>query len=714
MLLGAPPTPDYQSYRDNPTEPAKEQIAAFAKLHSKEQSGAIANFVLGITAFTQKNYTESQQYLQSAQPQLPRLADYIAYYIAASKAQSNDDAGIIAELSPVHSINSPLVPQSTLLEAKALIHTKSYLEAIKTLRAHFGALPQPDGDLTLAQAYEGQGEKAQAAALYQRVYFTRPATPQAVDAASAIERLKAAMGKEYPPPVPQQVLTRGDQWLAHKQFIKAHQEFKEMLPRLTGVEHDQALVRMGAAELLGGNAPAGIKYLKSLHLARSEADAERDYYLGDAGLADLEKHYPDSPWRLKSLIALGNSYMKDHQVDRALPLFRTAAAKFPPDPVTAQVHWQVAWQAYLVRANDAVALMKEQFTKYPEDQRAASALYFLGRLYEEASDTASARACYERLRTVFPHYYYGTLGAARLEDPGLSPVPPSPELVQALDQVKFPRPHQIVEEVPTPATTARIERARLLTSAGFPDWAETEMRFGANTDGQRHLLAMELAKSDPTLALSLRHMKVLTPEYLTLDYDLAPKEFWGYLFPFPLQQELEKAAKESNLDPYLVAGLIRQESEFNPTVISRAHAFGLMQLVPATGGMLARKEGIVPFNSTMLFDPRVNLKLGTTYLRAQLDRWNGSLEQTLAAYNAGPGRVQQWTANTHFREPAEFVESIPFTETREYVQSVLRNAAVYRQLYEARTPPPQPQNALTSTHVSAPAPKRPVARKRAG
>lgn len=294
-LLAAPPLPDYQSYRDNPTPPAKEQIDAYAKAHTKEQSGGIANFVLGIAAFTQKNFTESQQYLEAAQPQLPQLADYIAYYIAACKAQVNDDAGIVTGLSTVRKMNGPLVPQSTLLEAKALIHTKAYLEAIKILRAHFGALPQPDGDLTLAQAYEGQGERAQAAALYQRVYYTKPATPQAVDAASAIERLKSAMGKEYPPPVPQQVLTRGDQWLAKKQFIKAHEEFKDMLPQLTGVEHDQALVRMGAAELLGGNAPAGLKYLKSLHLAHSEADAERNYYLGEAGLPDLEKHYPESP-----------------------------------------------------------------------------------------------------------------------------------------------------------------------------------------------------------------------------------------------------------------------------------------------------------------------------------------------------------------------------------------------------------------------------------
>ena len=711
----APLLPDLKSYRDNPSLPAKDQIAVYAKLHAKDQSGSLAYFALGMTAFSQKNYTDAQQYLQAAQPQLPHLSDYIAYYIAQCKAQWNDDAGVASELAAIHGVTSPLTPQATILEAKSLIRTKSYLEAIKLLRDRFSALPQPDGDETLAQAYEAQGERVQAAALYQRVYYTRPATVLAVDAATALERLEASMGKEYPPPVPQQMLKRGDEWLARKLYPKARQEFLDMLPALgNGIEREQAAVRFGAADLLGGNPAAATKYLKALHLARSEADAERDFYLGEAGLSDLERHYPQSPWLLKSLVALGNAYMKDHDTEHALALFRIASVKFPPDAVTALCHWQVSWQAYLSRAPEAAALMKEQLTRYPDDHRAASALYFLGRLSEESGDIAAARAYYERVQTVFPHFYYGTLGAGRLSDLTLPPVPPSPEIIQALDQVKFAPARQIVDEPASPATIAHIERARLLLSAGFPDWAETEIRYGAATDGQRHLLALELAKSDPTLALGLRHMKVLTPEYLTLNYDHAPSEVWGYLFPLPLREDLEKAARESNLDPFLVAGLIRQESEFNPAVVSHANAFGLMQLLPSTGGMLARKQGIGPFTANMLFDPVVNLKLGTSYLRTQLDRFNGSLEQTLAAYNAGPGRVLQWTANAHYREPAEFVESIPFTETREYVQSVIRNAAVYRQLYTARTPPPQPQNALTSTHVSAPAPKRPVARKRAG
>ncbi len=169
-------------------------------------------------------------------------------------------------------------------------------------------------------------------------------------------------------------------------------------------------------------------------------------------------------------------------------------------------------------------------------------------------------------------------------------------------------------------------------------------------------------------------------------------------FPCRIAKACEASARAQNLDPYLVAGLIRQESEFNPTVISHANAWGLMQLIPATGRMMANKQGISGFQNNMLLQPETSLQLGSTYLRTQIDKWNGNLEQTLAAYNAGPGRVVDWLAVRQYREPAEFVESIPFNETREYVQAVLRNAFIYRQLYDGKAALPS----LLHAHVATP------------
>ncbi|MBZ5629813.1 MAG: lytic transglycosylase domain-containing protein, partial [Acidobacteriia bacterium] len=159
------------------------------------------------------------------------------------------------------------------------------------------------------------------------------------------------------------------------------------------------------------------------------------------------------------------------------------------------------------------------------------------------------------------------------------------------------------------------------------------------------------------------------------------RPYWEDLFPRPWWTDLKKYSSSNGLDPFLVASLIRQESEFNPEAISHANAFGLMQVLPSTGKTLARSMKVRGFSSAQLLAPNFNLQLGTRYFRELVDHFNGHVEYALAAYNAGSDRVEAWLANGKYRDPQEFVESIPFTETREYVQSVMRNATVYKRLY---------------------------------
>jgi soluble lytic murein transglycosylase len=231
------------------------------------------------------------------------------------------------------------------------------------------------------------------------------------------------------------------------------------------------------------------------------------------------------------------------------------------------------------------------------------------------------------------------------------------------------------------ATEARIERSRLLRSAGLNDLADAELRFGMRTDGQPALLAMELAASAGAPHQAMRIMKSTSPEYLNMPVPAAPRKFWELLFPLPYKADVVRTARERDLDPYLLAGLIRQESEFDPQALSRSKAYGLTQVRPATGRQFARKAGVSKVTTRLLYQPAANLKIGSSILRSMLDQQGGKVEQTLAAYNAGPHKVVEWMAWSAYREPAEFVESIPFTETRDYVQAVLRNAEMYRRLY---------------------------------
>jgi len=169
---------------------------------------------------------------------------------------------------------------------------------------------------------------------------------------------------------------------------------------------------------------------------------------------------------------------------------------------------------------------------------------------------------------------------------------------------------------------------------------------------------------------------------------------------------MSREASRNHLDPMLVAGLIRQESLFQPNAVSYTGCcLGLMQVLPKTGVTLAR--GLkMRFTRSQLFDPDYNLRLGTYYLSKLFEMYR-TPEEVVAAYNAGETRVDSWTLGHSYREPPEFVESIPFTQTRDYVQIVLRNAELYRRIYietkAQQLPPAKPSLPAGKAVVSRPA-----------
>ena len=189
-------------------------------------------------------------------------------------------------------------------------------------------------------------------------------------------------------------------------------------------------------------------------------------------------------------------------------------------------------------------------------------------------------------------------------------------------------------------------------------------------------------------------MKRAYPEWVGEAGDRLPSEVWQILFPLRYDRELRLAAQEEGVDPALVAALILQESSFDAGALSRAGARGLMQVMPATGRTIARAKG-QRYRRAALHDPETSLDFGTHYLRQMSERFSGAAEKVLAAYNAGPHRVDAWTAQRGELTPEEFTESIPFSETRTYVMIVLANREQYRRLYGLvrTTPPPASEGA---------------------
>ena len=236
-----------------------------------------------------------------------------------------------------------------------------------------------------------------------------------------------------------------------------------------------------------------------------------------------------------------------------------------------------------------------------------------------------------------------------------------------------------------PDDNLRVERARLLSNGALADMAVRELQAAASQEGgawappEMARVYQDGGRYDRAIEI----MKRSTPNYFAVDIPDLPRPYWEALFPKAYWNDLRKYSIANGLDPYLVASLIRQESEFNALALSRVSAVGLMQLMPKTGKTVAKQVKLKGYNNGQLFTPAINLQLGTHYFKEMVNKYNGQFEYALAAYNAGTDRVGDWLGQGHYRDAQEFVESIPFTETREYVQAILRNANVYRKLYGA-------------------------------
>ena len=677
-----------RAYRETPSVPRRAAIESYAAAHPKE--APLARLALGIAAYESRDFPGAIASLRKTQPSLAPIADYTAYYLAAARVESKDLDGIAAGLRPVYSgeVASPFAGRAWILQARAEKDDAAG-NAVKLLRDHYAELPQPEGDVNLADCYLAAGDRAHAAEIYQRIVSQYLAGDFAARAAAALVSLKASMGAAYPQPSPQLLLHHADRLLETRALRQARTEYRELAGELSGLERDQARVRIGEADLFDRGTASAYPYLRQIDVPESEADAERLAYLVEctrhltdddemkSALDRLAHRYPQSPWRLKALLSAANRFLLINQPEEFVPLYKSIYREFPTAPEAALAHWKVTFQAYLHDDPQAQPLLMEHARNYPTHPTAGAALYFLGRWFERSGDPGAARACFRRLTTAWENHYYAML--ARERKP--ADVAPKARIGEFLAGLTISAAQPLPRD-PSRATALRIERSRVLRSAGLPDIADSELRFGARTDGQPALLGMEMAGAADAPHQAMHMMKAMAPEYLNLPIGAAPRKYWELLFPLPYRADLERSAHDAGIDPFLLAGLIRQESEFDPQALSPANAYGLTQVRPPTGRQYARRAGISRLSNRMLFQPATNLKIGAAIFRDMLSHNDDKVEQTLASYNAGPARSFQWRGWNQYREPAEFVESIPFTETRDYVQAVLRNADMYRRLYK--------------------------------
>jgi len=680
----------------------------------------------GSEALEAGQYDEAIRQFDVARRGLPQLSDYAAFFTGQALTRAKRFDAVAKALEPVLAQAAPsaVSGRAAVLGAEAWLESGQPKLALALLsRVPQDFWPQPSGLAALAKAQEGAGDAVAAAIAWQGVWVRYPTSPEAGEAADALSRLEASLGGHFPPLMPQAALERATRLMDERQSKAAREEFTRLAGALAGLERERAQIGVGTALLRGRETAKALDWLQDLRPTFPEAEAERKYQLVIcllrldrleemiAAAESIAAVAPQSQWRLRALVAAAGRLLVENDFTRYTPLYQACADSFPDSDEAAICHWKIVWRRWLGRDPGAVAALQEHLRRFPSSEKASAALYYLARDAEAKEDFTSAARLLAEIQRRFPNSYYNLLARDRLSRPSIAGAKGTSAGTDSfLASMTWPVRQRQADFAVDAVTAWRIERGRLLARAGLERWAEAEIRFGVRQGAKPYPSAMalsDIASARGDHAQALRYVKGTANGYLWLEPGGAPVAFWRTAFPMPYQASIRKYAAAHSLDPYLLAGLMRQESEFDPKVVSVSGAIGLTQIMPVTGRSLARRAGIRGYRVSLLKTPDANLKIGTYYLRQQLNQRGGSVEETLAGYNGGPSRVTRWKTWGDFREPAEFVETIPFTQTRDYVQIILRNADIYRRLYSGETPLPDPPPAATAK----PAAPKPAAKK---
>ncbi len=664
------------------TPAAYAGVTKYAHAHTGEAAAA-AYLALGHAYLVDRRFEEAGENLRLARQAGEELADYADFLGAEADHEAGSETAAEALLRgfAARYPDSIFNAEAPELEANVLLTLNNAAEAERVLVAGAGSAGRPGYELAQAQVANALGQTGQAEQLFKRLLLAHPLSQEAQIARAKL----TAMGAESTLTVAE-LRSLGDAYYHATRYNEAAEQYRALAraPGLDGAARngfaaaeaacDWKLKRLTTAQaeaLADTNDESGARRLYLLmELARTRTDLEDVQRI----VAQMKTRFPRSPWLAEALFSAGNMYLLRREYPAAVENYSDMATRFPDHADAAAAHWRAGWLSYRQGLYaDAARLFDEQIKLYSGDKETASAIYWRGRLYETLDHKpANAVANYRTLERVYQHFFYAQMARQRLAALGGTQQVAEPQL----DRMQAP-PVPALEES-FPADSPHLAKAHLLANAGLNEYIPQEIAADPDSSSWSALAEAQIYASYGETYRAMRALKKALPFAATASIKSIPLAYWRILFPEPWWETIETESAKNHLDPYLVASLIRQESEFNPTVVSYANAYGLMQLLPVTGKAMAHEEGMTHFQTFQLLDPETNIRLGCRYLRQMLDKVGGVEEYALAAYNAGDTRVLDWEAAGPYSGIDEFVESIPITQTREYVEAILRNQETYR------------------------------------
>ncbi|HLW46705.1 MAG TPA: transglycosylase SLT domain-containing protein [bacterium] len=701
-LLGAVPAPSVPApdrlaaavdvYRHGDLASARGLLEPLAQLDGTV--GGRAAYLLGAIDVAQKRYDDADAAFRRAADAHPLIADHAVYYEGVAEFDGGHFHDAAAKFQDVlqRFRDSSLRGLALFWRAEGLWSARDPEAPAafhRYLEQYGGGRHAAQAWFDMGQSLEQQGLWADAAQAYRRIPWAFETSPYA---ASARARLAALAQAHALPP---------DATPVDVFFQRAQTEFEAgdgaaawtdlqrvlAMPR-AWVVNDGTFYTMGVLMYWERRFRDATSWFKrDLALKQTHAD-DSLFYLTRIALTGgrdaealgyasrLATEYPKSPLAAQGLYLVAEARAERGAMGPAMSLYKEAGDRFPMTRWGSRALWQVGWllsrQAQWTAARAAWIRAGELSAG---TDAAAASWYWAGRAAAQLGHADLAADSYHRAASLYGDTYYGQQAAARLGAPVRAAIASASPDVPAGVIPTLDRFHELDSLAQTDDATAELEAAALAAPASERTAVVTLLsgRYTDASDPRRGIGAAEDARDA---------LGVPAPHRL-------PLAVWQALYPRAQWPVITQAAARAGLDPYLIAGLIREESRFDAGAVSSAGAYGLMQLMPGTAQSTARSLGMAAPDQRGLVDPATNIALGAGVLKAELVRF-GRADLALAAYNAGPNMVRRWMSAHPGADSDTFIETVPYGETRGYIKTVQQSAAMYRWLYQDGHPAAAP------------------------
>jgi soluble lytic murein transglycosylase len=665
------------------------------------------------------------------------LADYALFLLADyhyAKTRYNRSAALYEAVLDRHP-RSFLVAQASYRRAMALSSAAAYLAAIDVFDKFLTDYPRselaPSAGLGLARALAAEAQLDRAVQTYHDVWTKYAGTDADQDVEQALHDLKAA-GATVPEFTAAELYERGKNLFRLNQYDKAADAFTKLLSRdPTFPNRADVLYRTGVS--LFNLAKRGDAAVVLSKMVRDYPDDPRTpealYWLGksysklgewDRGVKTFQKildRHPQSDWADDALFLTGNIYRESGDMKKALRYYGRLVEEYPDSNFADSAIWWKAWSLYTSgEYKKAEQAMQELVTRYPRSFLVNQARYWQGRAAEKRGDPSRAIAYYERVLKKGPYTYYGSRAAERKErllaggavmagdDAAMdatavcADVTCAQDLLNSFESDEGPpvwtdEAKQLLAANPQFRKTLELMQLDLRKEAAQELWAlqDSLPRKRGMVIGLSKAF-FELGDYNRSLLLVLRNYE----RYLPAPTPGAAEDLWLLAYPQGYWDSILSYSRKYGQDPFFIAAIIREESQFSSAALSPAGARGLMQVMPTTGEHVAQVIKLKGFDRGKLFEADTAINIGTWYISQLMKRFKNDPLLVAAAYNAGPEAVAGWLSrNGYPGEREAFVEAIPYAETRGYVKKVLRNYAEYKRIYAKPKDQPalaQPQN----------------------